>query len=852
MRKKRMYLTFMAILFSSLLSTVIAQEIVTIENSRAWPSEMFNKISDDIGDEIDHASIKLTYSLFDSVVEQSLFSHQFDNGVNLKLEVDRDIYFNNDIYNSYSVVDSFKVPISIPLNYGVSIPTELVSLGISFSASLSLNLLNIRQVRPADINNIPTIENVKNDLAEDVNTVQNDKKLGEYKTGDKNFDLNVIRRYILVDHDNPLQNAMFGKLWNILTNPLRLPITKNNFKKMEQREIFSYGINGTVQMGSTLGWSSVLPTGEVPSVGVGISTYLSGQFRVSILKEQRNGALLKLSKITERGVTAFAGTESSSLTIMKGFSLVSYVDIDDVKIDIVPFSLSVNSKLNKTIDVAFRYDFTKPDAWDAYLQGTKGLLKRSDELSLIKDSGVTRAFDRQRTYKERSNSYRISFLMMFDKGRNSRARFSHAKIKLPEGEYKIFKAVSESSRFYDFFIAGKEHQSYNFTLTIDEDKYRQNSDGMNLRIIMKKFDSESYGKELRRYIKEVEFVTGDIGRFPQVPLYEPLPGKVILCSQLDTIEAAFAEQEDECFSPRSLQYGQSEFYYRINYSSQKILKFIDQSEQSMWSNLERGFGMKPGIWFSHVKRWKDQLMRAPLTLLNLPLMLANLHIKKGSKLYAATKFFVNWKKLKNVKEPHDFVKNFSRLFKVNYYEQEYLYTFISSVGRSKKFEYRGKASSLFGTISRGRLQENNLDEIIAKDELEFNFDHIGGRDYNIDHKSIINSFNVKVIDKDHISINIELPETGKLPAYIFFRVDYTSFFKYENLATGVILNKGVLHAGMNKIIISRDEKKGLLGELARFMFTGKRVLTSMAVGHDGENWGMLHQSKLKTVSSKSK
>lgn len=819
-----------------------------VEGSHSWPSDLLTKLSSQIVDEIDNSSVKLTYAIFDAVVEQELFSKRFDSGLDISAKVDRDIYYNSDIYSSYSVVDFFQIPVSLPLSYSAEIPSNVVSAGISFSTSLNLNMYNIRQVKPKNLTNIPEINKLSKDVQYHIHEAAVDSSDDDTvrEPPRRTINWSQMRRYILIDDDNPLQTAMYGKLWNLLINPLRLPFTKKNFEKMSKQEIFSYGLNGTVQLGASTGWSKVVYEGWTPQFGVGISTYLTGQFRVSIMKEGENQALLKLSKISERGVNGFFGSHDREMTLFKGFSVLSFDEIGKLDVKVIPFAFTANHRVNRTIDVAYRYDLTKPEAWKAYTSATKGMMKRSEDLAKIEGSGVTRAFDRNRVFNESSSSYRMSLFLVFDKVRNTRARFSHAKIRLPQGDYKIFKAVSETSRYYDLLFLGKEQKSYNFTLTINEEEFYRQRSGYDFRVIMKAFDSQTTGKELRRYIGEVENVTGVSDVFPDVPLYEPIPEGVTLCSAVDILETV-DRHDEHCYTPKSIDYEQSEFSYRLQFNSKHMQHFLNMTSEELWASLEKGFNVKEGVWSKSWKRIGYQLLRSPLVLLNLPLRLADIHVKEGNKFFAALKFYRNWKRLKKLVDPNLIVKRFSKLFRVNYYSKEYLYSFIYAVGRSSKMEFRGKNSNLFGTVSRGNLEHNSLDELAARDEVVFNFDRIGGRDYNIDHNSNLKAFNAKIVDKDNVNITVELGDK-LLPKYIYFRLDHVTFFNYSNLTSGVVLNTDILKPGKNVIKVNRYDRKGLLGKLARYLFTGQTVLISVAVGQDGSRWGTLYQSKIKTIA----
>jgi len=80
----------------------------------SWPSNLFSRISQDLSDDWVDQTTRLSISLFDELANFELFSVS-TNSVEIAPKIRRQVFDNRDLFESYTVADTFKLPLKINL-----------------------------------------------------------------------------------------------------------------------------------------------------------------------------------------------------------------------------------------------------------------------------------------------------------------------------------------------------------------------------------------------------------------------------------------------------------------------------------------------------------------------------------------------------------------------------------------------------------------------------------------------------------------------------------------------------------------------------------------------------------------
>ena len=112
-----------------------------------WPSELYDRLRTDLHSEIDEAGADLQQSLFESLTDISLIETSFGD-LSLSLDVQRRVFKNYDLLNSYTVIDFMRLPLEWPLPLGNQVAVGASAFQLQLGLTLTPEIYNIRQVLP--------------------------------------------------------------------------------------------------------------------------------------------------------------------------------------------------------------------------------------------------------------------------------------------------------------------------------------------------------------------------------------------------------------------------------------------------------------------------------------------------------------------------------------------------------------------------------------------------------------------------------------------------------------------------------------------------------------------------------
>ena len=473
-----------------------SEESTTSDNSATnpigWPAELWDRFSSDIEDELDSQGAKLNASIFESLTDLELYKLGFgDNNASLAFKIQRKVYNNHDILDTYTVIDFMRMPLSIPIPISLDDGLNIAggNVGISLGLNMSLNTTNIRQVLPRGLDKLPSLTELNQQATDlvsldDVNaneaeppqsaSVDDDNDIDpahEDRLSTGGFILENLGQVLVWRSQNPLTRARYKRILNLLTHPFRLPLTTKAFNRLDNGEIVSYALDGSIQLGGSVGWSGIEFVGmEDLSVGLNVSTYLHGGFKISIMKESDTQAQLKVSRRNGDGWAASIGVGAPQHEIFSGVMVLGS-NVGRIKESVIPFNLSVNRPQAKSFDVGYRYDLTKEKAKNAYFKACFGRLKLSEDLSQKEDSGVTKVFTREQRTQSENINYRMKLSLFLERGHLTSKRTAQAKITLGDDVHHIFRATNINSRGYDTIWDDGEQRRYAFNTTVSQEDF---------------------------------------------------------------------------------------------------------------------------------------------------------------------------------------------------------------------------------------------------------------------------------------------------------------------------------------------------------------------------------------------
>jgi hypothetical protein len=823
----------------------------------SWPDQFLRSLGDGIGETWDDAGLKLSSSLFESITDRELFSTKITGELGIKLGVVRKVFNNQDIIDTFTVIDIMNVPLFLPIplmNGEIGVTNGVFSLGLG--VNIGAKAIHIRQVGPKALEELKSIEEVETILneaslnAEAIEEEVNQKTSKEDEAAQARAESekdHSFENFTFLKHKNPLVRARYNKIWNLLTHPLGLPL---NAKRMQQKpvgDIFSYSLEGSIQLGASVGWSDFSVGGldlTETKAGVGITTYVKGRYQISLWKEDKDTAQIKLTRQKQLGLNVSLGQTELEHTLFEGFVIMDQ-NVLKIKESIIPFSVNMNRAQTKQFDVGYRFDLRNEQARAAYDSATLGRFKLAHSLSLLPDSGVTRAFEKDSTTTTTGIHQTMKLSILFEK--KSGRSFSKAKavITLDEKESLLFKSTAGNFTSYDSIWGSYEKKSHRFITTYNETAdQRGDKDAFAMRIEARIEDSSTTADELAEIKEEIEIITGKRDIFPKLPKFDP----TIECADLSGHLEDSLDPEDceELAQKKTASYGATSFFYQVNLSTEQLERIQKASRQEMWRALELAFGVKKGRWKNSFSRILNGALHSYATLLNIPLAAFQINLQHGGRLIIAKRFVRAWEKLKKIEDKKELVNAFGKLFKTVHYSPGLVKALgiLRGAGAGKYFVV-AKASRLWGQLSVGGGDLGNVQPIDVEAARRIEFDQIGPKT-NVDQRAKVQGLSLEKLDESTVKISFSL---SHIPRFVYLRVDKTpSWGRYQNVLRMIIGKNADFKKGYNEIIINRSGEQGYKRKLARSLFNGVTSTFMLAFSIEEDRFGPVTANRFRLRS----
>lgn len=831
-------------LFASLCLPSIGSE------ATPWPLALRNEFIQ----EIDEVGEDFRASLFESLtdIEATLFEY---NQLELGIRVRRQVFDNQDVLGTWTVADTFQVPVTLPLS--LIDPVSVMSSGtlsLNLGLKLGLNAVHLRQVYPREIENLPSLQELNNHA--------ND--LDEFNLGDQDIaadavfvdgdefeqsELDDLLGLISFDRKNPRAHARYSNLFNLLTHPLGLPLTVGAVARMKTGDIRSYSLDGLAQFGPSIGWAQVeLPLLGQTGASAGVTTYLRNEWRISVHKEKENQALLKVSTSSSKGVQTHLGSRSQDHVLFDGFVVLGST-VGRVKAPVVPFHFQALRDYTKAFEIGYRYDLTNQQARRAYGQAALGRLALSDQLALEENSGVERIFTKDQVEQAQRGQYQMALSFFFQKGSSQGLRDMVAQIELDGREFHLFRSIAESSESSDNLWGSSEYEGLRFIVESDPEIYQQGSGGLNLTLEGRIENQKTTLKEYAEQAERVERLTGLKDFFPRAPRFTP--EQAVLDSCINPTPQDFRDQRRRRMSCPVTSYddlGSSSYFYRISYTREQIERFLEMDEEHLWQTLELAFGLKEGTWQSRGDRMLYGLLGVGANLANIPLFFFDESLERGHALFVAQNFLDDFKKLKEVdrSNPREFVERLARLFssrRASYALANVLR--LALVEEKVALTVQARAQTFFGQLNFTEGQFDPLDRITTRADQVIGFDQARAQQF-FDSSAVVSQLKVNRLNDQEIAVEFELSHT---PRFLYVNIARTpSWGRYQNLVKAIVFNRGEFKAGLNRLTLQRDGEQGLRRDLARALFSGEQLTLRVGLSRDAQSWGGLSTLKFRFLT----
>ncbi len=803
---------------------------------------------------IGKAGYQLSDALFGVLEDLKITSIDLgDDGGNIELSVGRKVFDNHDVNNSWTVADTFRVAGKMPI-YGqeVELGAGGPTIGFSFGTKAGIEFINLRQVTPTQYKTLPDLEDEKKKLQESSWY----KEFVEGKSSDDPREGGWIRQAgdmvagspdrltfqpELINPEDIGQGAQLSKFWNMFLFPFKLPLKPEAVKKMEQAEIISYAGDGTLELGASVGWS-LDPSGitDIVQGKISVTTYVRGNFRITVMKESNRYVKVKVTRLFEKGVSAGANAELK-LVPFDGFILAKQLA---GQLKFVPFDFKISFHQAREFDVGYRYDLENAEAREAFQKAVFGRLALSEQLSTKADgkplsgTGVEKVFTRKTSSSGSGVNRKMKLGFFYKNDQSSTVTNIDTVITTPEGESKIFKALIENQKSWKALWVAYERYVYRFAVNIDLTQYEKDPNCITCFNLVGEGeinDGISTRGEAMKYMLQVEDSVGKFGIFPRPPKQ----------SAMTLAEAESIEQADSgAISLPLKNLGESRFYYRVGITNAQIRKFIETSDDTKWQLLEHAFGVHKGAWSSSLNRFLWSVLRAPLTALNIPLYVSNFAFREGESLSHALKIKKKWDKLEGIYNPRKQAESLGRLFSDRLFSYELMKLLRSSLaGEEAQYVASGR-TKFFGEIVDSGLSELKFDDMASDKQKQIDFDKPGSQIPPGGEDTKVYELSFTSIDKDHANIKFALqavPHAIDIQLYS----DEKSLWGKKKLAEVLLYNDGTLKSGSVTLNLDRTKTEDPLTAIMDKLVDKGRYKIRVSMNPDGIRWGETAEQEFK-------
>jgi len=761
--------------------------------------------------------------LFDAVDSIRFSSGEFGD-YEYGFRVQRQVFDNHDVINSWTVADTFSQKGKIPFYTHTNGPFDLW-----FGTSEGIDITNIRQVLPDNVVSLPEKRRWAREPNEDLQqSAENSGVLWENMIDEEG------KSKIKIIRSTPENKARFSKLSNMILLPGKLPFSMKAVKNMEEGEIISYTLSGAIELGGRLGWNFE-PTGAIPSMAGGsYTTYLRGSYKISVLKEDVQHIKLKITRLIAKG------HKGSVFDDHRPDYLDGVFLINELKgaLKIVPYSVAIKREWGKFFDVGYRYNIENPHAREAFRKAAFGRSALSHELSFdeegtatdFEETGVQRIFSGESYFDSANFHQSIRLTFAYKSQRNHHRKNIEAKITLPDGTYHTFDSLVTNSKRWKLAWGAFERRNYNFAISANLNRFMEDPEADDVFMLSAEGsidDSHASSEELTDYILEAEDAVGQPGIFPRPPR---------------NFELVDANKRKRFLNRwRARKYGRARIYYRLKIAQTQLEMFMNTPDEKKWGMLEKVFHVLEGSWSNMPLRSINTLFSGILVILSSPLELIGNPLHEKNKIFHAKRVINAWNKSSGLVDLRDKVNALGDLFYSTYYSRELIHLLrLALDGEPVEYTVSGY-SPVFGDIWHEGETKLSFENLATKFQKEIDFDRIGPRTPTSEGGTRILKASAEALDSKILKVKLRLE---KKPSAIFFEVQEKDHFSLipsrSRLGHFILLNDGSFHSGDNTIILDDTIKEW--ADIANKLKPGKDYRIRIAINIAGLNWGPAYTS----------
>ncbi|MBA3685004.1 MAG: hypothetical protein H0W72_07155 [Planctomycetes bacterium] len=784
---------------------------------------------------------KLSEAIFELLEDVDLLKVDVAEGT-VGLNAGRRVFANHDVLGSYTVVDHFRMSGSYPVYNENGIPGANLSVSFGVGSSSSLDFIHIHQALPKQYVKLTSLkarlaemktarERTAQAAASEAPAVPAKTPTVRIDPGEQTFDA--------------LSRARYGRLWNALVIPARTPLQADWIDRIRPGEILSYAGRGTLDVGPVISWNLDLSRiTKTLSADLAFKIFVSGEFRVSVWREDERWAQVKVTEVARFGRSAAFNANSTEL--FGGVSLLG-VSLNERHTSLMPFSFEARKERGKGYDIVFRYDLESPQGRAAYDRATHGLLSLSHEhaggtrwRAQPEDAPVRRVGTRNTAFDRAIRSSSTRYAFVYRHNHNSERDDSDIVVETAGGPRRMYRATATNNQRWRFVWGVNERFRQSFRYNVDLDRFdRALPDAVTLTVEGEVTDTDTSGTEVHEYISEVETAANRPGFFPRPPRWLP-DRRLPRFRDPD----GFERRDDPAYrKPPELavNYGRTSFYYQVTYSQEQIERFIGTPRDQMWPTLELAFGVPAGSWATRIRRLRWRAQHLLETVANVPLYAVNVELRKGSVLFAAEQIATSWKAAQRETDVRARAREVSRLFSSRLYGHE-LSRLLRLRLPEEKVSYVIQGSSYaFGNLREEGVATVAVDPLPERVQRIIDIDRSGARP-NADPLADIGSLRMRQIDQDRFELRLDLPPGKPVQAIYIRLIERRPWKMPRNLGSAVFANvDDAFVPGTNRIIL--DRREGMLASLLDKTEPGNRYELDVACSRDGRVWGAVEDTR---------
>jgi len=638
-----------------------------------------------------------------------------------------------------------------------------------------------------------------------------------------------------------LEQARWSRLWNIVAFPARMPMAARWIDHIEPGEVISFLVQGTIETGPELLYAVPNSLNIGLNAQASVFVYISGQFRISILREDARYARVRLTLLGESGTISSAGGFTDD--VVHGFSVVGIDKLQD-RTMITPFTVAFRHGKGRSLDKVFRFDLTTAVGRRAYSEAVQGRFAYCEDKAggidwrtQPRDAPVRQLADRWTIFTKIYWGTATRFGFAYRHSHESTLTVSEITARFPEIITRLFRAEAFNSRAWRFFWGLYGEFNYTFRIDVDRDRVLHHQrEAASLVVRGELTDSDTSGEDLYRYMDEVESATGRHGFFPRPPKYQPTADFPTF-----VLNDGHDRRHDDIHSDELIEYYRSSFFYQLTFSEEQLQRFVLLPDAQRWPMLEAAFRVEPGIWSTPEKRAAYDLAHLPQRLLNLPLYGLNIHYDQGTILQSAESMIASWRKAALNPNLDQRVAALGEMFADRRYSAQ-LVRLLRLVLTGERVSYIIQGSShAFGYLRDAGIGTAPIDPLPEQRELIIEFDRLAARPQD-DPLSSIDELAMEPLDDGRFRLSFKTQDQAVPRDLYLSLMEIRPWHLPRDVGQAAYVDtESMMGSGANVLVLSRDS--GPFSDLLAKIMPGNAYVLKAAYSRDGHTWGPIAECR---------